>query len=140
MGIGEDWGHLLCGSPSSFTPVAPGTMASPRALALLATTEWMSKGKDLWDHPGPRWLGPERWLSCCRRCRAEGLGPFEEGLETFLQGRALRAPPASQPRISPGGEKQVTEAAVLGGLRPAGGSRSAPKGEPTVAPLCTSGP
>lgn len=83
----------------------PSCHGQPRALALLATIEWISKGKDLGDHPGLRWPGPEKWLGRGWSCRAEGLGPPREGLGTSLQDSALLAPPTSQPRGSGWGGK-----------------------------------
>lgn len=113
----------------------PSCHGQPRSLALLGTTEWISKGKDLWDHPGLRWPEPERWLGRGWSCRADGLGLLREGLGTSLQDRGLLAPPTCQPGTSLGGEqKQVTEAAVLCQLCPAGGSRSAWMGTPLPAP------
>lgn len=69
MSLGEGWKHLLHRSPSSLTPRDHG---QPRSLALLAITEWMGKGKDLWDHPGQREVGPERRLGFPRRAELKG--------------------------------------------------------------------
>lgn len=112
-------------------PRHPRHHGQPRSLALLATAEWMSKGP--LGSPGPRWLGPERWLEV-QSCRS---GPLGRGLGTSLQGQLFWFPPyLSQGGISPGGEKQVREAAVLCRLRPAGGSRSARMGAPQYRLCC----
>lgn len=122
---GEDWRHLLCRCPSSFIPVAPDTMASQ--VIGITGSHWADE-----QRPGPRWLGPERWLEVWASWKGFGdfsSGPRSPGSPPYLrQGSALVGRSRSGRQLCAAGSVQQGAAAVRGWARPTTAARLSTRG------------